>query len=459
MREIRYGGFPQDGRLWRLDWVGNIHVQSRRVTPVVDVQLTALNWEGTNWRDDLRGHDVESRCIVQLSINLWPLLRVGSFWRDGVRDRHDAGQIVDIPATVVSSNLSLIEAYDRRSEAGFVIPPFAHPLLHQMASTRALCVNVDNERTRELIIPCSEIFRAYYGTSSRLAYHLLTGAFISDGYNRIYDPERSWFDGETCSVHLGHRIRNADAQVVSRLAFDPVGHANAQRIVSDTIAARAGKGSFPLICMPPFEARTDLQVRGKDLEDGRFLVFEILRCTAPFPGRFLRCERPRSTSDQRSASRKHVAKAELPDSTTDETALVENQDPGTMPLEATIIDIKTKPVFVLTGALDEEAADSQIVPYPREASRFAMGVGVDGGDCAPAELDTMVIEPADELFTLDGLRASVELLDGVIASGVLRVYPPPNDRLQLELESGERMLIAIAQLTRLEIDRGGAATE
>ena len=248
---MQFSSFPEDERVWRLDWVGDVHGRTgQRRTPTVDVQFTPLMWQGQRWRDDVRAYDRSETLIKSVSINLWPVLRPGTFWKNGVSVLDEAGEIAEITVDVRNDTVRLSRAFDRLDGGRVLIPPFEHNLRSCMASSMVARFDIAGEGgIGELDIPCAELFRAYYGQSSRLAYHLLTGAFVGDQYNQIYDAGKSWIKGNECCVHLGYRIRNSDAMVVSRLAFDPVANQNAKRIVVDTIAASAAGKSYSLACL------------------------------------------------------------------------------------------------------------------------------------------------------------------------------------------------------------------
>jgi len=416
----------------------------------VDVQFTPLAWEGHRWRSDSRAFDYTATIVIPLSINLWPDLRIGTFWKQGVRCFPDAGDIIDIAADVEPSNLRLNHAYDSVEPGRALVPPFEHRLHDSMAGTNILRVAVDGlGNLREVDIPCTEIFRAYYGQSSRLAYHLLTGAFVGNRYNRIYNPEESWCNESECFVQLGSRIRNADALVVSRLAFDPIANANAKRIVADTIAAGASNDSYALACCPPFESTTVWSARGKYVDNGRrFLVWEILRCTAPFPARNVRRGRDNQNIEGGQAPARRLLRTEVKN--TIEQVVLEAGNPRSdlVPAE---IDIPGSPIFSqvsLVSDPDASTAPSALL-CDSECSSYATGESQSNGS-APVDI---VRETADrdELFFLQGRLAAIILISGEILSGTLRIRHTPEQLLALEMNGGEVRAVPLSTLRSLEL--------
>jgi hypothetical protein len=109
----RYDAFPDDGRTWRLDWVGRAQINALRQTPLVDVQISALKSEGRHWRGSPRAIDPESTKMLQVPIHLWPELRIGTCWKSGRREFPDAGETIEIAVDVLPCNLRMAKAYDR----------------------------------------------------------------------------------------------------------------------------------------------------------------------------------------------------------------------------------------------------------------------------------------------------------------------------------------------------------
>ncbi len=266
-----------------LAWMGPVRTVPERETPMVELQMLGLE-SGVTTR-------------VLCAVTHWPVLRIGSIWENGRRVSKglDRLEIATFDLEVGPWNHAIVKAYERYNTS-YYIPPFVHMITRSFGDTRMVVFEATGQPRVDVdvIIPCTEIFAAYYGTSSRIVYNLLTGGFTYEGNNRIYDPSRSWLRERVAFVQLGTRMLNADAHQIARLAFDPVANGNAKAIVRDTIAASNGGEPYMLTAVPPFHGRTRLRVAGISIKalrtiDGvmqewpRFVVFQR---SSIVPGRF-----------------------------------------------------------------------------------------------------------------------------------------------------------------------------
>lgn len=138
-----------------------------------------------------------------------------------------------------------------------------------------------------LIIPCIEMVRFYYTKSSQLCREMLFGGLDK---NRIFvaektiqpTPERP--DG---FLMLSKYVRNRDAPMIARYAFDQYAMSQARNIyVSSLNNLRNEKAALPEAKFPFRNQSTDMVVHGTYLQSGSrvyFLVFYIESCSAKFP--------------------------------------------------------------------------------------------------------------------------------------------------------------------------------
>lgn len=286
----------------------------------------------------------------------------------------------------------------------------------------------------------SRILRAIEQASLSFANRIVYG----DSYNQIYDPEKSWITESECVVHLGYRIRNSDALVVSRLAFDPVANRNAKRIVVDTIAATVAGQPYSVTCFPPFEATSDLRVRGRYVDGrSRFLVYEILKCTGPFPAGTVRSDRP-GRAGAASGGKRAISRAER--AADREAKMDEASDPTSRVLPEEV-DLVAKPIFAarLADAMENAEESSASVVRTTVSDTFSVGEEQQIGQL-PMEL--VPAEDDDELFVLEGRRARVQTDEVFI--GTLKVLPG-SQRLWVEQGDDKIVPIDLRRLRSLEI--------
>lgn len=379
------------GRLYRLDWVRDVFMVPGRITPMINVQMTPLINEKAGLLHGPLSFDHAERVIVPLSVGWHPALRIGSFWRNG-RIRQDTGlQRARITVNVSTKTMKSREAFHSKSNVS-LIPPHIYRLDRSMADTRVIVFSeIKHETYRRLIIPCSEISRFYYTNSSPLALHAFSGAFVDEGFDRIFDVSRSEPRGNgTYYVQLGTRIPDSDHLTVGRMAASNIAKREARMLVGRAIAARNEGGGYQIDIRPPFEGQTTLDVLGIPIPVGRafmFLALQILHCDAPFPFEELLHGRdndgrtagaPRMDKRFREAwarVKKHSTAAQLPAA---DHEVYEDDDPDGSEVPVMLQAFDPSKVFrpVPTRKIEkkpiESKSESQTIPVPA-AERFAIG--------------------------------------------------------------------------------------
>jgi len=142
------------------------------------------------------------------------------------------------------------------------------------------------ESARAIVIPCSEIFRFYYGPTSKLSTVLLNGNWLTKRAKYV-SAKASQINLATreAYVQLGKSADDIERREIARMLFDPIARDEANSILPRAIAQKNGD-DLPLIIRPPFEGETRLQVRGLRYTIGGhdvFLVSRIERCSGPLP--------------------------------------------------------------------------------------------------------------------------------------------------------------------------------
>ena len=165
-----------------------------------------------------------------------------------------------------------------------------------------------------------------------------------------------------------------------------------------------------------------MRVRGKYIDDRkRFLVFEILRCSAPFPASSVRADRPQKRRND-AAPMRRLTKAVATENETISIDESSDPTPDLLPEEA---DIVATPVFAATmagRASDGEREDATaFVTQSGDGTTFSVGEEQMGGN-EPIEL--VPAEDDDELFVLSGKSAIVSTADRDAIVGVLLASAP-----------------------------------
>ena len=170
---LRIAVFPKGPTPWRLDWFGDIAFPDRSIRrrqPSVFVHLSRVT--DSRFHDDpavlLSAHSTAPPNFqrrVWVSVGTLPLLRVGDVWRDGqldVRPDYELEEFTDVQ--IDQNTTTLIKAGLNLDDGGFLLPLSEHPW--HIQCTQSYCLLVDLPDSRRLIIPCMEMIRFYFGSSS-----------------------------------------------------------------------------------------------------------------------------------------------------------------------------------------------------------------------------------------------------------------------------------------------------
>ncbi|WP_231670162.1 hypothetical protein [Ralstonia solanacearum] len=217
------------------------------------------------------------------------LLRIGDLWREQSLESRAADEELLCENLVIGRDTcELVKAGSSFEDGSFMLP------LHQHAghreNTRSYCVRVTLPDGKLLVIPCMELIRFYFGSSSELLNrlfspqlrkeHLYTGTPAIDRHNRM-------------TLQLADRIPRASAEDIARIAGSRLAwHAVAMIGASCARAAQERQEIYPQTLFP-FEGTTTLRASGEWLSRGNdpkgtFLVYQLLSCSHPFPFKSLR---------------------------------------------------------------------------------------------------------------------------------------------------------------------------
>lgn len=219
------------------------------------------------------------------------MLRVGDIWRNGELEARPDYQLESFPDLEISNaTATLIKAGLNLDNQGFLLPLAEHPW--HMQCTQSYCVAVELPENRRLIIPCMELIRFYFGSSSNLISKLFLPPLERES---LYT--NATFDRRTArlKLELAEKVSGASAVDIGRLHMDPIAWRAAAQIGASALKASvAGRSIFPQAFFP-FEGKTTLIAAGKwlsfaDREKATFLVYNLRSCSHPFPFKSLRYE-------------------------------------------------------------------------------------------------------------------------------------------------------------------------
>jgi hypothetical protein len=303
--------FPQDNRIWRVEWVANIGynpaVPSESAFSVIISPLTdevQKEYEDNSYNDkryfykksDVNGED---SIEVYIGVGQSPLIDIGSLWKNGYCLNENVGIKETFDLVIDDANVQYLSVYHQQEFEGEKIPIF--PLGQQFTLKKGRFVNCAFIESKgvpnDLIIPAHALINFYLCSSTAMAQAIYDGTFSNDR-NKIVNLDKSTysFEDDIACFWLRKEFYLNDAWTLSRIFCTAEGEKSA-RLVHDSLLTQRVKGDiflFPKTIFP-FIGSTSLTVYYKPVfckEEKVFrkLVYAISHCTAPFP--FSRVQAP-----------------------------------------------------------------------------------------------------------------------------------------------------------------------
>lgn len=232
--------FPKDENFWRVDWFGDIAFPNRllrRTQPSVLVHLSRVL--DTSFRENpavLLSPETTfatKQRKVWISVGTLPLLGIGDIWRNGRLEMHPDYELEHFPDLEINSETAvLIKAGLNLEEKGFLLPLSEHPW--HMQCTQSYCLMVELSHNRRLIIPCMELIRFYFGSSSNLLTKLFLPPLSRDA---LYSKPHFNKATGRLTLQLAAGISGVSAADIGRIHMDPVAWRAAAHIGASLLKA------------------------------------------------------------------------------------------------------------------------------------------------------------------------------------------------------------------------------
>lgn len=389
--------FPQDNNLWRIVAHGQLALNSN-VPSEPTIEIVLAPYLPSEIRNDLAkansSYDFERATSIHIGVGQSTNLPVGSFLADKKR-------LVELPSYTRKTFIVDADAnFSRyiRADAAYkiktgkrtrYIPKNYYHVPDRAAGAQHVIyrnpINPDDElpanpqvhkKVRKfdaLIIPCFEIVRFYFGTSSVLINQILTGA-IGIGSNKIFDPapNLTYVDEEkTGFLRLRQNSLDDDCLAIARFALDQQIGQEIQNISDSAVCGHnAGTGAFPVARLP-FRGKTALSVSGKAVKSGKFwffLVHSIESCTGAYPFERLRFDRDNDGNRAKKNDPNRLpAWLGTNKKKSDERTNPENETQLTSEEEPLLTDIETEIVLPPRGF---DAAPSDVKKIPKKECKY-----------------------------------------------------------------------------------------
>lgn len=280
--------FPKDGRVWRVDWLGRVERTSAEAC--INVHLSPARSKDPRGQKDL---DADAAVKVRTGIGLLPFLTIGSLWTNGRKLQRGLGEPrrlrnIEIPEKIPTTTAGLI--VQKQPESRWLIPKFLHQLDKSCWFSPLLAIEHEGD-PYGILLPMIEAIRFYYAVSSDMAHIAFNGGLQLD-LDCIINAESSidsgLHDANRMVLHLRQWLADDDGWIIGRVLADPHAKEGFTLIYDSLLRNTANFRTAFAECGLPFVGETTWMTRGIALpkEDGngsRWLIYELTRCTAPFP--------------------------------------------------------------------------------------------------------------------------------------------------------------------------------
>jgi len=256
---------------WRLCSFGKLEaVPARKAMPRIQAYLKSLG-DKPSFDTNNDGGEWIAR---KVPLGELPLLYLNAVLKDGrVLSSNSSpwsfGRPSSLQLDFSRPNLIVISRFKKDRSGGLIIPD-KHGRLRDDWDGESLFVGVGANGDRfAYVIPCAEILRFFYATSSVIIGALFSGDFLEpDRYLWDTDLSRRFDDGRAF-LQLRLRMHDADAKFIARFAFDAYALERICKIFTYAAGHRHGRGERILRALPPLQGLTSLNVTPAPTPSGR----------------------------------------------------------------------------------------------------------------------------------------------------------------------------------------------
>lgn len=414
--QVKITAFPMDNGIWCISWLGRF-VRNPKVPSElsIEVTITALrkdaNIEEIN-PSHKSSYDYSKTQKVLVGCSLLPILKIGSFWCNGVNIKLSSKKDYTTLEVNLLIDASTSELTDYKSSPKLFQGNY-YVEIEKNKLSKLLIIDypksIEGKKFDKLIIPCIEVLRFYYARSSQLIRALLNNQLgqkpngkkvKNEDSNKIYNPDitHSYCDSGVAHIHLRQTIPDKDAAHVARIAFSQYANLQARNIYGSGIKNESNLSQFLVEVRPPFEGTTTLVFEGKSVASAEsseigwsFLVFQIKSCSHPFPFTQLTFSRDndgrsKGDNEDKPESWNNAGKIQVKTVKTVEEIRISNEDEPSVNLQITDLEIIENAFPDLVNkdisktekeSNDYKAAESQFISA-EEGNDFSTGVGKYG---------------------------------------------------------------------------------
>ena len=285
---FRLKAFPEDKRLWKVDWFGDLLPNpNAKSEPLLEVFIVPFikNEISSGLLKRKSSYDYKLFRKIEIGVSLLPFLHLGTFWRNGIHQIASLSERFTLNKLKIDdSNTRVISAVNSKAYKNLVS---VFPSIARCPETNLLEIDFPSNAKQKILIPCYEVLRTYYAGSSPLTRRIITGG-IGSRYNDLFDPKQTNLDKITGigRLILRKKLAKSDRYNVARIAFSKIATNATWRIYSSIVKNFNNNNRFITEVTFPFVGETNLQVCGKWFKQDKLwhlLVYFIESCDYPFP--------------------------------------------------------------------------------------------------------------------------------------------------------------------------------
>lgn len=211
------------------------------------------------------------------------MVKIGDIWQNGQCAYTPSYQTETFKKLDITKDTTAFIKAGLSLDGEFLLPLNEHPW-HRW-HTQSYCLSTMLLGEKRIIIPCVELIRFYFGSSSKLLHILFT---------KLISAELLWkskhFDDSSGRLHLklASGLSGMSATDIGRIALDKNAWHAARLIFHTCMSASVQREPIYPYTGFPFTGETDLVASGKWLSNGAtpertFVVYSLKSCSHPFP--------------------------------------------------------------------------------------------------------------------------------------------------------------------------------
>lgn len=408
-----------------------------RVVPYLGLGQTAK--ELNDWKN----YDWDAQSEVRLEAGMFPNLIIGSIWVDGLYGEYPRYREYTCRIRVPEAKLSVYAPWEKLSGVS-IVPKSVCPLPGGSLQSKMLMLRVTG-RHDYLILPCSEAFRFYYGSSSKLATMLLDATWITEPWQVV--GRRSNIDPTTrkAFLEIGPYHDNSDHVDIAQMYFGAIAGRESRDLVTRSLG-NLRRREYPLAIGLPFDGAVEVAVRGVEYAIGKkkaILAYQIVTSRHRYPWSELEYGRATGSGSESAEAGSNAAFRRTSSIASGESVkVVQGANPGANELSYDLASTLspnrylTPPKATYVERKGDRSGARQYETVAASATHFAMGTGMRGSSLRRAALVSGEERGTPHRFEL--FIAAMHELESVVDGGAVLhdVYDLPNPRGGDDLDDG-----------------------